>query len=233
MNLAQIINGEPVAITGQDVTLPSGASISVESLRLWTEAERNAEGFYTINEAPPAPEGQITVSTELQLIEGVVHRVATYEPVPLAQIEAQELRAIDAERDARQQEDFLYDFGDTLAFDDERTAMGPGHGQEIAAGIRALQMKPEDQDNWTRLHGLALGVPEASRGGVVMPMRAEDNWNIQTTAADVVAVYAAGVMRGSEILFFAGALKSQVRAHIAAGDVAAALAVRQNAVWPA
>ena len=45
-----------------------------------------------------------------------------------------------------------------------------------------------------------------------LPMRAEDNWNIQTTAALVLQVLAAMTAHASALLFHGGALKSQVRA---------------------
>lgn len=46
----------------------------------------------------------------------------------------------------------------------------------------------------------------------VLPMRAEDNWNIQTTAAQVLQVLAAMTAHASALLFHGGSLKSQVRA---------------------
>lgn len=42
-------------------------------------------------------------------------------------------------------------------------------------------------------------------------MRAEDNWNIQTTAPQVLQVLAAMITHGSALLFHGGALKSAIR----------------------
>ena len=126
------------------------------------------------------------------------------EPEPPVMTADDICRQIDAERDRRTAEDFAYDFGETLALDDT--------GAEIAAGVRQLQMRPEDQRNWQALQGAALtavvsGAPEA-----VLPMRAEDNWNIQTTALQVLQVLSAMTAKGAALLFHGGALKSQQRA---------------------
>lgn len=121
-------------------------------------------------------------------------------------------RQIDAERDRRTALDFAYDFGATLAFDDERTAKGPGFGQEIAAGVRLLQMRAEDQDNWRTAQGAALTAKVLGAPGAIQPMRAEDNWNVQTTADQVLHVLSQITAHGAALLFHGGALKSQVRA---------------------
>jgi hypothetical protein len=174
---------------------------------------------------PSAPPGQIETARTLSVEDGVPVLSVTHAYPPTDQIEMAECAAIDAERDARQQADFLFDFEATAALDDA--------GTEIAAGVRALQMRREDQDNWTRLHALAMAAALGGAPDTILPMRAEDNWNIQTTAAQVMAAFAAGSQRNATLLFFAGALKSAVRAALAADDVPAALAIRPNAAWPA
>lgn len=121
-------------------------------------------------------------------------------------------RMIDAERDRRTALDFAYDFGTTLAFDDERTTKGPGFGQEIAAGVRLLQMRTEDQDNWRTAQGAALTAKVLGAPGAIQPMRAEDNWNVQTTADQVLHVLSQITAHGAALLFYGGALKSKVRA---------------------
>ena len=54
---------------------------------------------------------------------------------------------------------------------------------------------------------IVSGAPDTT-----LPMRAEDNWNIQTTAAQVLQVLAAMTAHASSLLFHGGALKSQMRA---------------------
>lgn len=113
-------------------------------------------------------------------------------------------RAIDAERDRRTALDFVYDFGTTSARDD--------NGQEIEAGVRHLQMRPEDRGNWQALQGAALTAVISGQTTAILPMRAEDNWNIQTTALEVLGVLGAMTTHGAALLFAGGALKSQQRA---------------------
>ncbi|MBD7941569.1 DUF4376 domain-containing protein [Brevundimonas guildfordensis] len=126
------------------------------------------------------------------------------EPEPPALTADDICRQIDAERDRRTALDFAYDFGETPAVDDS--------GGEIAAGERLLQMRPEDQRNWQALQGAALTAVVSGAPETVLPMRAEDNWNIQTTAAQVLQVLAAMTAHASALLLHGGALKSQVRA---------------------
>lgn len=126
------------------------------------------------------------------------------EPEPIPVTVEQRCADIDAERDRRLATDFVFDFGDTLALDDT--------GAEIAAGVRQLQMRPEDQRNWQALQGAALTAVVSGVPDTILPMRAEDNWNIQTTALQVLAVLAAMTAKGAALLFHGGALKSQQRA---------------------
>ena len=113
-------------------------------------------------------------------------------------------RAVDAERDRRLALDFPYDFGATVAVDDA--------GIEIAAGVRALQMAPTNRADWQTIHGLALAAIITGSPEAVMPIRCEDNWNVQTTAVQIVAVLTAATLRGSAVLFHGGALKTAIRA---------------------
>jgi hypothetical protein len=126
--------------------------------------------------------------------------------------------AVDAERDRRLAQDFAYDFGATLALDDT--------GAEISAGVRLLQMRPSDRANWQTLQGAALTAVVSGQPDAILPMRAEDNWNIQTTAAQALHVLAAMTAHGSALLFAGGVIKSAVRA---ADDPAA---VDILAGWP-
>lgn len=126
------------------------------------------------------------------------------EPEPPTPTAEDICRQIDAERDRRTALDFAYDFGATPAVDDS--------GAQIAAGERLLQMRPEDQRNWQALQGAALTAIVSGAPDTTLPMRAEDNWNIQTTAAQVLQVLAAMTAHASALLFHGGALKSKVRA---------------------
>lgn len=123
-------------------------------------------------------------------------------PVPPVSVEAL-CAAVDAERDRRMALDWTYDFGTTPALDDDQV--------QIEAGVRSLQMRPEDRANWQTLQGAALTAVVSGQPGTILPMRAEDNWNIQTTAAQVLEVLAAMTAHGSALLFAGGAIKSAIR----------------------
>lgn len=178
--------------------------------------------MWTLNGQPLSPGRPFTIGDTNYAGTELIHwpredlealpGMAWVEPEPLAPSAEDICRRIDAERDRRTALDFAHDFGATLAFDDERTAKGPGFGQEIAAGVRQLQMRAEDQDNWRTLQGAALTAVVSGAPGAIRPMRAEDNWNIQTTAAQVLEVLAAMTAHGADLLFYGGSLKTQVRA---------------------
>ena len=147
------------------------------------------------------PRAALTIWNEAELTaHGIVR---TEVPAPMLSVD-QLCALIDAERDRRTAEDFAHDFGETLALDDS--------GAEIAAGVRLLQMRPEDQRNWQALQGAALTAVVSGAPDTILPMRAEDNWNVQTTALQVLGVLAAMTAKGSRLLFHGGALKSQQRA---------------------
>lgn len=151
-------------------------------------------------------------------------RTFAEEPIPIADAGAVVIAAIDAERDRRQQLDFSHDFGAVDAIDD--------FGAEIEAGVRILQMRSADQLNWGFLQSQALAAVVAGGAATLMPMRAEDNWNVQTTASQVLAVTAAMFARNAILLFYGGQLKSQARVAIAAGDHAVLAAVPIETGWP-
>lgn len=125
---------------------------------------------------------------------------------------------VDAERDRRLALDFPYDFAATPALNDA--------GDQIEAGVRLLQMSPVDRSNWQTLQGAALTAVISGAPETILPMRAEDNWNIQTPALQVLQVLAAMTQHGSALLFAAGAIKSAVRA---AEDPSS---IDINAGWP-
>lgn len=111
---------------------------------------------------------------------------------------------VDKERDRRMTLDFAYDFGATSALNDI--------GESINAGVRSLQMSPSDRNNWQTLQGAALTAVVSGVPNQLLSMRAEDNWNIQTTAVAVLGVLAAMTQHGASLLFYAGGLKSALRA---------------------
>jgi len=161
-------------------------------------------GLLDVVEANPPGQKQRIVSTELRAINGLPVEVHLLELVPIDERKAAMIRAVDAERDRRQQLDLVYDFGPTVAIDDDLN--------EQVAGPRALQMAfTPDQRNWQALQSTALAAVVAGQGDAILPMRAEDNWNVQTTATQVLQATAAMVARNAPILFYGGSLKSQVR----------------------
>lgn len=168
--------------------------------------------LHRVGLGPPMWEGGALVRTFIQ------------ETLPIAEAGPQILAAIDVERDRRQQLDFSYDFGPTPAVDD--------FGEQIEAGVRILQMGVADQLNWGFLQSQALAAFVNGGGATLMPMRAEDNWNIQTTAAQVLAVNAAMFSRNAALLFHGGQLKTKARAAIAANDHSALAAVPIETGWP-
>ena len=129
---------------------------------------------------------------------------AAAEPETLEQAKARLCTAVDAERDRRIALDFAHDFGTIPALN--------GAGDEIEAGVRHLQMRDSDRARWQALQGAALTAVVSGQPNAVLPMRAEDNWNIQTTATQVLAVLAAMTAHGASLLFFGASLKDAIRA---------------------
>lgn len=139
---------------------------------------------------------------------------------PAPEIAAEHARIcamIDAERDRRQQLDLMVDFAALFdaaepgAISDPTPAYPDGVAEP--AGVRRLQMRRDpDQVNWGQAFDLATAAILAGAPETVTPMRAEDNWNIQTTAEQVLAVYAYGGQRNAPLLFQAGALKTAWKA---------------------
>lgn len=157
-------------------------------------------------------------------VDGSLVRTFQETPIPIEQAGATVIAAIDAERDRRQQLDFDHDFGAIAAVDD--------FGDQIEAGIRTLQMGLADQQNWGFLQSQALAAVVSGAPTTLMPMRAEDNWNVQTTAVQVLGVAAAMFGRNAALLFHGGQLKSQARAAIAAADTAGLAAIQIQTGWP-
>lgn len=218
---AFILGGSCVEVAGAFVSPHTGLQYGSDWLDKAGAEDRAAISLLAVTEASPAPAGRRIVSTSLKPIGGVPTEVHVFEDIPLDERKAVMLAAIDAERDRRQQLDFTYAFGELAAIDDV--------GQSIAAGDRELQMRLADQLNWQALQSQAVVAVMAGQGGALMPMRAEDNWNVQTTAADVLTVTSAMFMRNAGLLFFGGALKSQVRA---AANGSALDAINISIGWP-
>ena len=171
----------------------------------WTrDGEPMSFGPFTTGEGEGLvqhPDTALLLWTDEDLAAHGIVRTIAPPPAPTAE---DICRLVDAERDRRTALDFAYDFGATPAVDDS--------GAQIAAGERLLQMRPEDQRNWQALQGAALTAIVSGAPDTTLPMRAEDNWNIQTTAAQVLQVLAAMMTHATALLFHGGALKSQVRA---------------------
>jgi hypothetical protein len=217
---------KPEGVWIKDATpIRIGEVVYLGGLAGMSPEQRAEAGAVWYEPSGPAPTGQTVVGTYLTDQGGAPVEKNILQPIPLDQRKAELLALIDAERDRRQQIDFAYDFAETAAIDDA--------GQETVAGVKALQMRKvapnDDQQNWDVLQGQALAAVITGQGGAVLPMRAEDNWNVQTTAEQVLAASAAMVQRNAAILFFGGALKSQVRS---AANGAALDAINISIGWP-
>lgn len=125
------------------------------------------------------------------------------EPEPIVPSVEQLCAAVDKERDRRLALDFDYDFEIITAVDDG--------GAEIEAGVRSLQMRPEDRSNWQTALGVAHTAVISGAPNSIVALRAEDNWNIQTSALQVMATMAAMASHGAALLFAGGAIKSAIR----------------------
>jgi hypothetical protein len=223
MNLALVTNGIPSKVGA--AVLIGEVTYTKADLEAYSPAERSALGVVEYQPAGPVPAGQRVVSTYLASQDGAIVEKYVLEPIPLEERKAVLLAAIDAERDRRQQLDLVYDFGETVAIDDGL--------QESPAGVKALQMRKtapnDDQQNWDVLQGQALAAVVMGQHQTVLPMRAEDNFNIQTSAEQVLAVTSAMVQRNAAILFHGGALKSQVRNATTGAELDA---ININIGWP-
>ncbi|WP_374569696.1 hypothetical protein [Phenylobacterium sp.] len=205
-------------------TAPDGRNYPRNWLALSSAQQRAAIGLKVITPAGEPVVGKREKGKVLVVIGGAPIEQLLTEDIPIAELLDGKIAEIDAERDRRQQLDLVHDFAATTAIDD--------FGNEIEAGARSLQMRAIDQANWTVLNGQALAAVAGGAPETVMAMRAEDNWNIQTTAAQVLTVCAAMVARNGAILFAGGALKSQVRELAAANDRAGVLAFDPLSGWP-
>lgn len=199
-----------------------GDSIYPSGIEGMSPEERAAVGVVWYEPAGPAPNGQVVVGTHLADQGGAPVEKNILQPIPLEQRKAELLALIDAERDRRQQLDFAYDFGETPAINPAK--------ETVPAGLKSLQMRFEpDQRNWMGLQSQAVVAVMMQQPGALAPMRAEDNFNVQTTAAQVLEVTAAMVARNGAILFHGGDLKDQVRA---ATSGAALNAINLSTGWP-
>lgn len=215
------VSGAATEIAGA-FTGPDGQKYPNNWLALSTPEDRAERGIQAITEVVNVPYGQASSSRELRVVDGLAVEIDILTAIPLATLQAAKLTAVDTERDRRLQLDFGYDFGGLAAIDDA--------GATITAGLRQLQMRfAPDQRNWQALQSQALAAVVMGAPTALMPMRAEDNWNVQTTAADVLAATTAMFLRNAAILFHGAALKSQVRA---AADTAGVAAVDLAVGWP-
>lgn len=122
---------------------------------------------------------------------------------PLSVRKADLRRAADVRRDELCAAPFAYDFGSTIAL----TAQGMPAEQSAPAGVRELQCRPLDLDNWGKLYSRASRLVAQDLGAAIIPMRCEDNWNVQTTANQVLAALDSLFDRNAGLLFYGGAIK--------------------------
>ena len=220
MAYAAKINGAWVALVGA-FTL-DGVSYPANWLDTASPQARASRGIAVIQPAGPVPASKRIARTIISDVGGQPQFVNVLEDIPLTDLKAAIVNAIDGARDERMQSDFTYDFGQTAALADD--------GASEPAGPRALQMRFDpDQRNWQALQSQAVVAVISSAPDTLMPLRAGDNRNVQTTAAQVLAVTTAMFLRNASILFFAAGLKAQVRA---AADATAALAIDTSVGWP-
>lgn len=209
--------GGPTKVETYDLTYPHGW------VDLATPSQRAALGIKPIAPADSPAAGLSVLGLEIFDNAGSPkYRIVTAE-VPLAARLDALLRDIDTKRDELQQADFEYDFGELLAIDD--------FDNELPAGIRRLQMRPEDRANWGDLQAQAMVAGMANLPDTLLPMRAEDNFNVQTTAGDVLVVTSAMFARNAGYLFKGGALKSRARQAVAADDAEAFDLIDIEAGW--
>lgn len=186
-DLSELIPGHEV-ITGDKIT-------AWAEVMKWDDEALAEEGLARIEEAAPAPPGTNLISSELVLDEGVVRRVNVYSaPDP-----EYFCHMVDTERDQRINSDYSFDFGETPAISDA--------GVEIEAGVRSLQMAPNNIRDWQALYMVALAAPP----GTLLPIRTEDNWNVQCVREQLLQCLTGAFQRGSVLTFYGGALKSQIR----------------------
>lgn len=79
MALAQVLNGVPTEIATQTVTFSDGVTTSIESVRLWTDAERAERGIFDIVETPAGP-NEVVVTQALTFNGTSVVREITTAP---------------------------------------------------------------------------------------------------------------------------------------------------------
>lgn len=128
MPLAQVIDGQATEVVTSSVTHGNVQS-SVETLLIWSEAERNAVGVYTIAEAT-IPDGHDVVSRSLVLENDGVRRAVTTQPAAISP------QAVVSERERRLAAGFDYDFGD-------------------GRGVHTIGTTPADMFGWDAVSKLA------------------------------------------------------------------------------
>lgn len=80
MTIAQVTDSTPVEVSGA-ITLPDRAQVSLRSVLVWTEEERNAAGLYTIVE-PANPDGLPILSRSLEFDGKSVTRKVEFGEAP-------------------------------------------------------------------------------------------------------------------------------------------------------
>jgi hypothetical protein len=83
MAIAQVINGVATELdASKDVVFPDGSYTSQASVAVWTEAQRNAAGLYTIAQAAAPPDGQVYTLLTLTFANNTVTQSGTLGQAP-------------------------------------------------------------------------------------------------------------------------------------------------------
>jgi hypothetical protein len=107
MALAQLVDGSPVEIPYRQDVCTDDVCHSYETLLLWTEADRNAVGVFTVVEPSPSEPGTRIVSSSIQMQDGQCVRVVVHEDIQLDDLKAEALARL-ADKRWRETQTFTY-----------------------------------------------------------------------------------------------------------------------------
>lgn len=157
-------------------------------------------------------------------------------PTALETLKAARLAEAEAYYNEVRQTPMAWDFGDTLALDDDGAPAGP-------AGVQTLQMRDDpyagqdDLKNWLSVGAGAITALLGAQPNAPHPMKTTANVWVQTTAAQALAVLVSGdgvqvsaLQRGYAMLQRHGAIKKAIREAV---DAAALAAIDVTAGYPA
>lgn len=184
----------------------------------WSDEERIARGVYEIAEPDPVPAGQQSVGFSIEDDdEDLPVRVLQIEDIPLADLKATRVDAINAQRDA---------------------LINGGFAFTVDGQVHSFQSRQSDRENIATMGMLAqlavAGGAEADDyrwhgGDADFVWITADNDLVTLDAQEMAALFAAGVAFKSAKTFYARGLKDAV---LAAANTAAVLAVDAETPWP-